>query len=329
MRAQIRNQLQGQKKTELQQKAEAYVENLKLENNLSLSDEVIALLSQKKTQGNARLESLTEEEKTAVLASYKDGKMTMADYLEWEQTIPAKVSARAKDAQSIKKQIEGKLINEFLVAKAKALGLDKLEGVAQKVREQREELMVKELNTQIENSIQITEQEVQTYFEEHPAEFILPEQVNIQEVMVKEKDMAENLLKRMKRGADIAALAEEYSERQWAKKKGGEFGFFTENQYGPLGTEAFQLKVGQFGGPVAVQGGYSVFKVIDRQQSRSQTYDEAKPVIERKLELERKEAAFEEFVASLKEKTPVNINVQVLTMNVAEEPSKEAGQEQG
>jgi parvulin-like peptidyl-prolyl isomerase len=329
MKSQLRNQLQGQKKGELQAKAEAYVEDLKVKNNLVLNEENLNLLSQKKTQGNATLESLTDEEKSAVLVSYKGGEMTMADYLEWETTIPEKVRARATDIKGLTRQIEGKLINEFLVAKAKALGLNKKDTVVQQVRKRRDDLMVKELNTSIENSVKITEEDVQSYFEQHKDEYVLPEQVNIREIMVKDKALAENLLGRMKRGANIASLAEEHSERSWAAKKGGEFGFFTENQYGPLGTEAFKLKVGEFGGPIKVQGGYSVFKVIDRQKPRPQTYDEARPVIERKLELERKEAAFEDFVASLREQTPVDIDVEVLTMRVTEEQPNTAEEQQG
>lgn len=329
MREQIRSQLQGKKKRELQQRAETYIEDLKLENNLTLDEKALALLVQKKTQGNARLESLTGEEKSTVLVTHKAGQMTMADYLEWEETIPAKVRARAKDLKSIQRQIEGKLVNEFLVAKAKALGFHKKKETVQQVRERREDLMFKELNTSIEKSVKITEEDVQAYFEAHSTEYVLPQQTNIQEIMVKDKALAENLLRRMKRGAAIAPLAEEHSERKWAAKKGGEFGFFTENQYGPLGTEAFKLKVGEFGGPLKVQGGYSVFKVIDRQKPRPQTYEEAKPIIERKLETERKEAAFTDFVDSLKEKTPVDINTKVLTMKVAEEQPKTKEEQQG
>ena len=321
MKTQIRNQLQRSKESELRRNGEEYIENLKLENSLSFDEEALTLLSEKKKTGEATNEMLTDAEQSTVLVSYKSGTMTLSEFVEWEKTISAKARAKATDPKSLKRQLEGKLVNEFLVAKAKSLGLDKKEEIATRVRSRREDLMVQELNKSVESAVQITEEDIRSYFEEHKEEYVIPDQANIREIQVKEKTLAENLLKRMKKGADIASLAEEYSERKWAAKKGGEFGFFTENEYGPIGKEAFKLNVGEFGGPLKVQGGYSVFKVIDRNESRAQTFEEAKPIIQRKLETERKKAAFENLMTSLKEKASIDINMNVLIRSVTEEQS--------
>jgi parvulin-like peptidyl-prolyl isomerase len=153
-----------------------------------------------------------------------------------------------------------------------------------------------------------------------------PEKVNIQEILVKEKTVAENLLKRMKKGTDIASLAKEYSERKWAAERGGEFGLFTENQYGPIGKEAFALKVGQYGGPIQVSNGYSIFKVTEKHASRPKTFDEVESTIRRDLETEKKKAAFEEVLTTLREQIDVEINEQILTMSVDAVPSSERDQ---
>ena len=92
----------------------------------------------------------------------------------------------------------------------------------------------------------------------------------------------------------------------------------------PIGKEAFALEVGQFGGPIKVTNGYSIFKVTDRQASRSKTFDEVKSTIKRNLETERKKAAFEEVMATLREKIHVDINESILARNVDEaQPSAE------
>ncbi|MFQ6091281.1 MAG: peptidylprolyl isomerase [bacterium] len=319
MRDQIRNQLLGRKKAELQQRVKEYIENLKREKNLAFDEQALALLSEKKREGEFTAENLTDIEKSTVLARHKGGELTLADYLLREAELPPQARARATDTESLKRQIEGMLTSDFLVEKAKDLGLEREQKVRETVRKRREELMVKQFRKNIENSVQITEEQMRSHFEQHREEYVLPEQVNIQEILVKEKTVAESLLKRIKRGADIAPLAKQHSQRKWAAKRGGKFGFFTENQYGPIGKEAFALKVGQFGGPLKVPGGYSVFKVIDRQEPRPQTFEEAKPIMERKLEKELKEAAFEGAMAALKEKASVDINLKVLTMRVAQE----------
>ena len=319
MKDMIRNKMMGRKKQELRQRTDEYVANLKNEKNLSFEDQGIALLSQKKQAADFTAEKLTGTEKASVLARYEGGEFTVSDYVDWEAQIPAKARSTATDVPSLKRHIEGKLVNDFLVEKAKDLNLHNDPDIKEKIRTQKEQIMITQFKNSIEENVHITEENLRTHFEQHRDKYVVPEKVNIREILVKEKTVAENLLKRMKGGADIASLAKQYSERKWAAERGGEFGFFTENQYGPIGKEAFALEVGEYGGPLSVSGGYSIFKVIDRQKSHAQDFDEVKSILQSELEKDRKKVAYEEVVASLKEKIPVEINLDILTMSVTEE----------
>ena len=319
MKESIRNKIVGRKKSELRQKADEYIVTLKQDNNLTFENQALVFLSEKKKEAEFSAEKLTADEKSTVLARYKGGEFTVADFLEWEKEIPAKARERATDPGSLQRHVEGKLVNDFLVAKAKALNLDNEPHIKQKIQEQKEELMAKEYNKSIEATVQITDDDVKTHFEQNKEEYVEPEKVNIREILVKEKTVAENLLKRIKNGADMASLAKQYSERKWAAERGGEFGLFTINQYGPIGEEAFALKKGEFGGPIQVTSGYSIFKVIDRQASHPKKFEEVESTIKRDLETERKKAAFAEATTALREKADVDINLQILTMSVDEE----------
>lgn len=323
MKETIRNKLMGQKKNELRKKADEYIENLKNEKSLSFEQQALTFLSEKKKEGDLNAAPLTESEKSTVLARYDGGAFTISDYMEWEKELPPKAKARATDVASLQRHIEGKLVNDFLVEKAKALNLQNEPHIKKKIQEQQEQLMVKEFNKNIEQNVIITDEDVKTHFDQHKEDYVDPEKVNIQEILVKDKTVAENLLKRMKSGSDIASLAKQYSERKWAAERGGEFGLFTENQYGPIGKEAFALDVGQFGGPIKVTNGYSIFKVTDKQAARTKTFDEVKSTIRRDLETEKKKTAFDDVMTSLRERADVDINFQILIMNVAEEQPSE------
>lgn len=329
MKPQIRNQLQGKNKEALQKRADEYVNQLKSENKLTFDEAALAVLSDAKKAGKASADVFTEAQLRTTLVTFKGGKMTLSDYLEWESTIPEKARARATDVSGLKRQIEGKYVNEFLVAKARDLGLGKAESIARQMRERREELMARELTKNVEQSVTITDDDLRAYYGEHTSEFTVSEQVNVQEVLVKEKALADNLMKRLKGGTSIATLAEQYSERKWAAKKGGELGFFSQTQYGALGQEAFRTAVGQLGGPVKVQEGYSIFRVKEKQPARQQSFEEARPMIQNKLDVERKEQAFKELMASLREKTNITVNVNVLAMNVTEQQPKKADEQKG
>ncbi|MBU0559438.1 MAG: hypothetical protein KKG93_07660, partial [Bacteroidetes bacterium] len=71
---------------------------------------------------------------------------------------------------------------------------------------------------------------------------------------------------------------------------GGEFGFFPTTAYGELGRIAGELEIGEIFGPLELDDGYSIFKVIDKKdeaESIPKPFEELKDEIKRKLKAEK------------------------------------------
>lgn len=79
-------------------------------------------------------------------------------------------------------------------------------------------------------------------------------------ILVKNRSQADEIYKRLKQGANFAALAKEFSTCP-SKAKGGDLGWFGSGQMvKPLEAAVAKLSSGALSRPVATQFGYHIIK---------------------------------------------------------------------
>ncbi len=79
-------------------------------------------------------------------------------------------------------------------------------------------------------------------------------------ILVKERGLAEQILKRLRGGADFSALAREFSTCP-SKSKGGDLGWFAQGQMvKPFEQACIRLSVGALSQVVPTQFGYHIIK---------------------------------------------------------------------
>jgi peptidyl-prolyl cis-trans isomerase D len=93
------------------------------------------------------------------------------------------------------------------------------------------------------------------------------------------KAKADELLQKLKSGADFAKLAAQYSDDPGSKNSGGDLGYFERGQMiKPFDQAAFSMRAGQLA-LVRSQYGYHVLRVDDVKSAHVDTPDEARPQI--------------------------------------------------
>ena len=171
----------------------------------------------------------------------------------------------------------------------------------------------------IRNRTQVSAQDVQRYYEDNEAQFSTPEQVRASHILLKTegkddaavKKQAEDLLAKVKGGADFAKLAAQYSEDDASKVKGGDLDFFPKGQMVPeFDTAAFTLQPGQVSDLVKSQFGYHIIKVTDKKPASKKTLDEVKQQIEDQLKSQRAQDEAQRTVNDISAsiKTPADID---------------------
>jgi peptidyl-prolyl cis-trans isomerase D len=160
----------------------------------------------------------------------------------------------------------------------------------------------------IRNRTIVSPQDVQRYYEDNEQQYAQPEQVRASHILLKTegkddatvKKQAEDLLAKVKAGADFAQLATKFSEDEGSKVKGGDLGFFPKGQMVPeFDTAAFSLEPGKISDLVKSQFGYHTIKVIEKKPATKRTLDEVRAQIEDQLKSQRAQEEAQRIVKDL------------------------------
>jgi peptidyl-prolyl cis-trans isomerase C len=143
------------------------------------------------------------------------------------------------------------------------------------------------IETQISPTIQVSDEEVQTFYKENPEMFDAEAQVRARHIIfncpltadaqtnTETRARAEEARQRAVAGEDFAELARELSEGPTAPN-GGDLGFFTHGQTAPqFANASFALQPGEISPVVRTEFGYHVIKVEERRPARRIPLDEA------------------------------------------------------
>ncbi|QPJ60495.1 MAG: hypothetical protein G3M70_00755 [Candidatus Nitronauta litoralis] len=102
------------------------------------------------------------------------------------------------------------------------------------------------------------------------------------------KKKAENLLKKIKEGADFAEMAKEHSDDKASGTNGGDLGQFSKGTMVPEFEAALDnMKAGEVGGPVKTTFGYHLIKLEEVNEARVKPLDEVKDQVIKDLKLRK------------------------------------------
>lgn len=135
---------------------------------------------------------------------------------------------------------------------------------------------------------QISDAQVKQEYQDNIDSYRLPERVRVRHILIKTqgkpkedapklKMKAEDLLKQLQHGANFEELAKKNSEDPGSAEKGGELGWIVRGQTVPnFEKTAFSLKPGDLSGVIETEYGYHIIQVEDKQEARTQSFDDVK-----------------------------------------------------
>ncbi len=268
------------------------------------------------TEAEKFFKELTPDQKDLAFVTYKNGAFTTRDIFNVYTDInPYRRPPFSKPAQV--EQFLDRNVSRILISRlGRERGYHRKESVREQVQEKREELMIQKMrNEGYKENIDLTEEELRTYYEKNPQKFEKNAQVSVQEIMLDTRAQAEKIAERAKKGESFDRLASMYTIRAKTKSKKGKLGYISKNQYGIVGRRAIEMKAGEISDPIANGTQYSVIKILDRRDGELQDFKDVKGEIERILRNEKKRDAYNVWLEGLREKTPVVIYKGVLKKN--------------
>ncbi|MFA6980709.1 MAG: peptidylprolyl isomerase [Ignavibacteriaceae bacterium] len=136
------------------------------------------------------------------------------------------------------------------------------------------------------DSSRVTDDEVYKYYLSKTGNQVAGLKVNLIEILSDNLDSIQTILQKINNGEDFKALAERFNQRKSTLGQKGELGWQYTFQLGEIGKVAVTMKEGEVYGPLKVEGGYSIFKLLGKkeaQDSVKQTFEASKDKIKEEL----------------------------------------------
>ena len=278
---------------------------LKLERDQRGLDAFSAAMHRGATSGD-------EEVRAIVLYRYEGGTITAGDVLDAASQLKYK-TLDLRNKEAVIEYAEGTLAPDALFVEAALReGLDREKEVTQWLARKREQELVVQLRVQVlKERVSISAEDIRREYEENPDRYMKPDQIEIQEILVATEEEAKDLLERLRRGESMDDLARQYSKRSpELRDEEGRRRFTVAGvaMYGRLVAVARKAPVGQLTGPLQVREGYSIFKVLSREQQRA-SFAEAKKRVRATVNWIKKQQVFEQFLAELRTKYAAQVEI--------------------
>jgi parvulin-like peptidyl-prolyl isomerase len=225
----------------------------------------------------------------------------------------------------LKKYAIGLAAQDVMVSRALETGVENDTSVTAQIKRLSEEFLLRRWASSVQDTVGShgwDERFLKEQYLENQAQYAVPPLVNVAEILVRTKDEALTLSRRVIHGEDFGAIARTHSIRLWAAKQGGELGYGPKASYGIYADTLANARIGQIIGPLFVDPYFGVFKVIGKKDGRVRTFDEAREDVIKGTGFSKKQEALKTGIMTLRAHATVEINNSLLENISLTEASK-------
>ncbi len=214
-------------------------------------------------------------------------------------------AAQYKGEEGYKQLVEQLILEEMLYSEAKENKMDEAKEYQVALEQLKRSLLAQYLVSNLMSSIDVSEKEVEEYYNSNKNSFISGETVTASHILVETLEKANDILKEINDGLSFADAAQKYSSCP-SKNSGGNLGKFGKGQMVPEFEDAvFAMKVGDISSPVKTQFGHHLIQLNEKNESKELTLEEVKNDITNKIKYNKQSSAYTQKQNELKEKYAV------------------------
>ncbi|MBI4464741.1 MAG: peptidylprolyl isomerase [Acidobacteria bacterium] len=174
------------------------------------------------------------------------------------------------------------------------------------------------IGREVGSRVQVTPDEIRTYYEQHKPELERAEGVHIQQILISTEDKSEEelsalrqkaaeVLEKARNSGNFADLARQYSDDATARN-GGDAGFFERGSMVPeVEAVAYSLEKNQVSDMIQTRYGFLIIKVLEHTQAGVPPLSEVESRIHERLYLQKIQPALREYLTKLREESYIQI----------------------
>ncbi|MGB5530831.1 MAG: peptidylprolyl isomerase [Ignavibacteriaceae bacterium] len=264
-------------KQRYQHERESLIESLKKKYNFAIDESVLNLFVEKSDSlrfgmAHPKLDEISDK----VLLSYASNNISIGNFLE-HANHNSKITGKPMDNNSeVTNAIN--VLAEDLLLEEEAMNLDETDPeFAQLMNDYKDGIFIFKIQEEeVWNKVKMDSADVYNYWNSNKEKYAWPERISFSEIFSSKDSLINKYYKMLSDGAEFDSVAALYTERP-AKKKDRGYYELQGVEFNDFYIEANKItSVGTYTKPIVFTGGYSIFKLNDRQPDRLKTFDEAK-----------------------------------------------------
>jgi parvulin-like peptidyl-prolyl isomerase len=281
-------------------------------------------------------EKITEAQLDAKIEESIENQLEpMKAFLTPEQLSEQKKRAleQSRNPQTKQEFLQGWLAQEILYRQALQDKLSDKPEVQRVVHDlTRQALSQQLMNEQLASKIHVTDSDLQTYYAANKDKYVEPERAKISHILVKDEGQANDLLKRLRDGADFAAVAKESSQDEATKGGGGRIADdILKGSHVPGIGDANEINASIFAAsapslldkPFKTDKGWEIIKVEEKHAQRPKSFEEVQQQVAMQLLRQKREEVQRDYINEMMDKHQVVIHTSAFAPALQEQ-SKEA-----
>lgn len=207
-----------------------------------------------------------QELENPVLAEVGESKITASQLVEFESRLPKELKTKKAGLDGYRDYLQTVIDKEIFLQEALKRGLDKTPEVAQTLRKEKEDRVLRLLfKREFVDKVQVAEEEIRQRYEAMEKE----REVELRLIIVESETDAQEILHSIEHGGDFAELAMSHSLHKSTAPMGGALeGYFTAKRI-PIYLRKYisALKAGQYSAPIRLPSGeYGIYQVTDERE---------------------------------------------------------------
>ncbi len=258
--------------------------------------------------------SFTKDSLNSIFVSLEENPITVKQFLH--EFFYEGFDALTTNADTLRSQLQSRvrrfIEHEILAREGYKQGLQNLPDVKRSIDMWRDNYLSKLAKNDFVAKLSVTDEDVKDYYDKHKQGTGNNTMVNIIEILTDNLDDIDIIMKQLEAGVDIRELAKKYNKRETTKATNGEFGYFASTVYKELGAIAEKMNVGEIYGPVKLEEGYSIFKLIGKKEMEDKgiekPFEEVKDSLKNVVRMEKLKNGLIDKTIELAKKYNLSVN---------------------
>lgn len=306
-KSQLENVIKMRKKEPSEQE---YLNKILNESDLTFNDETLERILEN-FDGGIVSESDNFDSQYRECVKYNNKVYSQKEIEQRITQLPSNQKDRIISIENLKAAIKGILLKETLYNIAISKGYETATEVLSKFEKNKLNIFFNYKKDEIISQAQLPDSVVIKYYKDNISLFSTEPELNLQEILVDNEELADSIIKLLNEGNNFGELAKKFSLRKWSADNNGIMGYAPLSKFGNFKNLFWDSQLGEVIGPLKIENFFGIFKVLGKKESKPIDLDEIREEVTRASQYEHQVEILKKYLSEIRSKVNIGVDEKV------------------